>query len=111
LASVLIAGVLLAPAPMLVEAVATFLHRRVSQRRSEFMQLAGATIRNVSQGVIGVSLLQALLAGIGLTVAGVPGASLIAFGVLVLGIIQIGRTVIIIPVIIWSWMPMEPWTA
>jgi predicted PurR-regulated permease PerM len=110
-ASVIIAGFLLAPGPMLVDGAAVFLHRRVSQRGSEFMQLAGATIRNVSQGVIGVSLLQALLAGLGLMLAGVPGASLIAFGVLVLGIIQIGPTVIIIPVIIWSWMTMETWTA
>ena len=75
------------------------------------MQLAGATIRNVSQGVIGVSLLQALLAGLGLVVAGVPGASLIAFGVLVAGIIQIGPSVILVPVIIWSWMTMETWPA
>jgi predicted PurR-regulated permease PerM len=35
--------------------------------------------------------------------AGVPGASLIAFGVLILGIIQIGPTVILVAVIIWSW--------
>jgi predicted PurR-regulated permease PerM len=111
LASVIIAGFLLAPGPTLVEAVATFLHRRVSRRGSEFMQLAGATIRNVSQGVIGVSLLQALLAGIGLKAIGVPGASLIAFGVLMLGIIQIGPTVILLPVIIWSWVTKETSTA
>jgi predicted PurR-regulated permease PerM len=111
LASVIIAGFLLSPGPMLVETVAAFLHRRVSRRGNEFMQLAGATIRNVSQGVIGVSLLQALLAGIGLMAAGVPGASLIAFGVLILGIIQIGPTVILVPVIIWSWMTMETSTA
>jgi predicted PurR-regulated permease PerM len=42
---------------------------------------------------------------------GVPGASLIAFGVLILGIIQIGPSVILIPVIIWSWMTMETPTA
>jgi predicted PurR-regulated permease PerM len=90
-----------------VEAVATFLHRRVSRGGSEFMELAGATIRNVSQGVIGVSLLQALLAGLGLMAVRVPGASLIAFGVLILGIIQVGPTVILIPVIIWSWMTKE----
>jgi predicted PurR-regulated permease PerM len=111
LASVIIAGFLLSPGPMLAEAAAVFLHRRVSRRGNEFMQLAGATIRNVSQGVIGVSLLQALLAGLGLMVAGVPGTSLIAFGVLVLGIIQIGPSVILIPVIIWSWMTMETWAA
>ena len=111
LAAAVLAGFLLSPGPMLVETVAVFLRRRVSQRSSEFMQLAGATVRNVSQGVIGVSLLQALLAGLGLTVAGVPGASLIAFGVLVLGIIQIGPSLILIPVVIWSWMTMETWPA
>src|SRR4029077_2012163 len=57
--------------------------------------------------VIGVSLLQALLAGIGLMVAGVPSASLIAFVVLILGIVQIGPSLILIPVIIWSWTVME----
>jgi predicted PurR-regulated permease PerM len=111
LASVIVAGFLLSPGPLLVEAVAVFLHRRVSQRGREFLQLAGATIRNVSQGVIGVSLLQALLAGIGLMAVGVPGASLIAFGVLVLGIIQIGPTVILVPVVIWSWMTKDTSTA
>jgi hypothetical protein len=34
-----------------------------------------------------------------------------AFGVLVLGIIQIGPAVILIPVIIWSWITKEPSTA
>ncbi len=111
LASVIVAGFLLSPGPALVEAAAAFLHRRVSQRGSEFIQLAGATIRNVSQGVIGVSLLQALLAGIGLMAIGVPGASLIAFGVLVLGIVQIGPTVILVPVVIWAWMTKETSTA
>ena len=100
-ASVIIAGFLFSPGPLLVEAVSG----------DEFMQLAGATIRNVSQGVIGVSLLQALLAGIGLIAVGVPGASLIAFFVLILGIVQIGPTVILIPVIIWSWITMETSTA
>ena len=111
LASVILAGFLLSPGPSLVEAVASILHRRVSSRGDEFMQLAGATIRNVSQGVIGVSLLQALLAGIGLIAVGVPGASLIAFFVLILGIVQIGPTVILLPVIIWSWITMETSTA
>jgi predicted PurR-regulated permease PerM len=111
LASVILAGFLLSPGPMLVEAVAMFLHRRVSERGDEFMQLAGATIRNVSQGVIGVSLLQALLAGLGLSVAGVPGASLIAFGVLVAGIVQLGPSVVLVPVLIWSWMTMDTWVA
>jgi predicted PurR-regulated permease PerM len=107
LLAVVLAGFLLAPGPSLVEATGGFSRRLVSQRGEEFVQLAGATIRNVSQGVIGVSLIQALLAGIGLMVAHVPGASLIAIIVLILGIVQIGPSLIIVPVIIWSWFSME----
>src|SRR5262249_19587743 len=55
----------------------------------------------------GISVLQALLAGIGLLVAGVPGASLITSAVLILGIIQIGPSVVLIPVVIWSWFAMD----
>ncbi len=44
-------------------------------------------------------------------VAGIPGASLMTSAVLILGIIQIGPTVLIAPVIIWSWMSMDAATA
>jgi predicted PurR-regulated permease PerM len=54
---------------------------------------------------------QAFAAGIGLWFAGVPGASVITFAVLILGIIQIGPSLILIPVIIWSWFRMETMTA
>jgi predicted PurR-regulated permease PerM len=44
---------------------------------------------------------------LGLLAADVPGASLITSAVLLLGIIQIGPSLVLIPVIIWSWMSME----
>ena len=43
--------------------------------------------------------------------AGVPQASLIAFAILILGIIQIGPTIVIVPVIFWSWTAMETGSA
>ena len=58
-----------------------------------------------------MSVLQALLAGIGLTVAGVPQASLITFAVLIFAIVQIGPSIILVPVIIWSWTVMETTSA
>ena len=70
-----------------------------------------ATIRAVSRGVIGISALQAFFAGLGLMVAGIPGASLITSAVLILGIIQIGPSIVLIPLIIWSWTVMETTTA
>lgn len=80
--------------------------RLAAERGEEFVNLAGATIRTVSRGVIGISALQAMLAGIGLAMANFPGTSFITSGVLILGIIQIGPAVILIPVIIWAWMSM-----
>ena len=43
--------------------------------------------------------------------AGIPGASLITSAVLILGIIQIGPSIVLIPLIIWSWTTMETTTA
>ena len=111
LASIIIAGFLFSPAPTLVDAVKQFARRLNAARGEEFVTQAGATIRAVSRGVIGISVLQALLAGIGLMVAGIPQASLIAFAVLVCGIIQIGPSIILIPVVIWSWTTMETTSA
>ncbi len=106
LASIVIAGFLFSPAPAIAGAIKKFSRRLNPERGEEFVEQAGATIRAVSRGVIGISVLQALLAGIGLMVAGIPQASLITFGVLVFGIIQIGPSIILIPVIIWAWTIM-----
>jgi predicted PurR-regulated permease PerM len=107
LAAVVIAGLLFVPGPTLVSAVKVFAKRVSLAHGEHFVTLAGASIRTVAQGVVGVSALQALLAGVGLTIAGVPAASLLTTAVLILGIIQIGPAIILIPVVIWSWLAMD----
>jgi predicted PurR-regulated permease PerM len=103
LVSVVISGFLFSPGPQLVTSIRSVLLRIVPDRSADFLALAGATIRTVAQGVIGIAVLQALLAGIVLTIAGVPHAGVLAFAVLILGIIQIGASPILIPVAIWVW--------
>jgi predicted PurR-regulated permease PerM len=105
-AAIIVAGFLFAPAPSLVATLTSFSRRLTLQRGEEFVQLAGATIRSVSRGVIGISALQALLAGLALGVAKIPGASVITSAVLVLGIIQIGPAIVLVPIIIWAWFLM-----
>jgi predicted PurR-regulated permease PerM len=107
LIAIVIAGFLYSPAPSLAASVRKLSRRLSPERGEEFAALAGATIRAVSRGVIGISALQAFMAGLGLMVAGVPGASLITSAVLILGIIQIGPSIVIIPVIIWVWTAMD----
>ena len=106
-----ISGFLLIPGPSLGGSIKNVLCHIAGARGQEFVDLAGATIRTVSRGIIGIAILQALLAGIGLLFAGVPAAGLFSFLILVLGIIQIGPSIVIIPLIVWSWFSMDPKTA
>ncbi len=103
LASVIIAGFLFSPGPQLVVATKRLALRIDKAYGEKFVELAGATIRAVSRGVIGISVLQAVIGGIGMSFAGIPGASLLTLAILVLGIIQIGPMLIVAPVVVWSW--------
>jgi predicted PurR-regulated permease PerM len=105
--ALIISGFLFVPGPSLIHSIENILGRVAAGRGKEFIDLTGATIRNISRGIIGIAILQALLAGIGLLFAGVPAAGLFSFLVLLFGIIQIGPSVIIIPLIIWSWFAMD----
>src|SRR5262249_31439294 len=103
LVSILIAGFLFSPGPRLIDALAVLLRRVLSDRGEKMVQLAGATIRNVSRGVVGIALLQSILAGGGFLAAGLPAAGVFAFLTLLLGIVQIGPGVVLIPIAVWSW--------
>jgi len=104
LIAVALTGFLFPAGPRLVAACRRFLSRVVAERSEDFLALAGATIRSVSQGVIGIAVAQALVIGIIFKVGDVPRAGLLAFVVMILGIVQIGSAVIVIPVLIWVWI-------
>ena len=109
--SIIVAGFLFCPGRKIADNIKLFARRLAPGRAGELVDHAGATIRAVSRGVIGISVLQALLIGLGLIAAGIPGASLLTSAALILGIVQIGPAIIVIPAIIWSWMELETMTA
>ncbi len=107
LVSVLLMGFILAAAPQMLTG-ARALSRRIDPSSGEkFVDLAGATINAVSRGVMGLSLMQAVVGGAGMYLADVPGASLLTIAILVLGIIQIGPLLIVAPVIFWAWTTLS----
>jgi predicted PurR-regulated permease PerM len=108
---VILAGFLLPTGPGFVAAIRTMMARVLPQRSEELVALAGATIRTVSQGVIGIAVVQSFLIGIGLKFAGFAHAGLIAFLVLVLSIVQIGPSIVLLPCVIWIWMTKDSATA
>jgi predicted PurR-regulated permease PerM len=111
IAATIISGFLFIPGPALVESIKNILRHLAGSRGAMFVDMTGVTVRTISRGVIGVAVLQALLAGIGLIIAEVPAPGLISFLVLLLGIIQIGPSIILVPLVIWSWFAMDATSA
>jgi predicted PurR-regulated permease PerM len=68
-----------------------------------YVDVIGATVRSVANGVIGVAFVQALLVGIGLFVAGVPGAGLLSILAMALGVVQVPVVLVTLPAIVWAF--------
>jgi predicted PurR-regulated permease PerM len=99
--SMVIAGVLLAKADVGAQAALSLATRLRYERGGDTVKLAAATVRSVALGILGVALIQALLAGIGFVVVGLPAAGLLALLVLIVAVVQIPTIVILCPIIIY----------
>lgn len=100
--AILVAGFLLANSSGGVTVTHSVSNRLFGDRGPEFEELAGSTIRSVTNGIVGVAVIQAVLAGIGFLVAGLPGAGLWTLLFLFAGVLQIGGLVLI-PAIIYMF--------
>ena len=77
-------------------------------RGSHLADLSIATIRSVTNGVIGVGVIQGVLAGIGFFAMGLPHAGLLAAIVLITSIIQVPALLIILPIVVWVFSFAAP---
>lgn len=111
LISIIIAGIFLAISERGGAMSRKLFKRIVGERGEEFVQASVITIRNVAKGVLGVSFIQSMLAGIIFLAAGVPYAGLWALLALILCIIQLGPGLVIIPVIIYLFTVSSAWVA
>ena len=97
----MIAGVFLAKAKD-CHTISIKMFRSVAgERGAELVDLSSATIRSVAQGVLGVAIIQSLLAGVGMLIVGVPGAGFWTFLVLLLAVVQLPPILVLGPVIFY----------
>jgi len=75
--------------------------RLAGQQGVELVDLSEATMRSVARGVLGVAMIQAFLAGVGLMAIGVPFAGLWTVVGLILAILQIGVGFVMIPAVFY----------
>jgi predicted PurR-regulated permease PerM len=64
------------------------------------VELAGATIRSVTTGILGVALIQSFFAALGFLAVGLPGAGLWGLVFLFAAVLQVG-IVVLIPAVIY----------
>ena len=78
------------------------------RRGKEFADMAEQTIQSVTKGILGVAIMQSIVMGIILLIAGVPYAGIWALLVMIMAIIQIPVTIITIPIIAWLYSNVSP---
>lgn len=100
--SIVFAGIVLAKADSAYELVCSLCKRIFGERGPDLQRLMGATIRSVTAGILGVALIQSVLAGLGFLVAGLPGAGLWAVLFLIAAVLQVGALVLI-PAVIYMF--------
>jgi predicted PurR-regulated permease PerM len=79
-------------------------NRIIGPKGFVYAELSASTIRNVVKGVLGVAVIQTILAGIGLSLAGIPHAPLWTIVVLILTIVQVGPFLVLAGASIFLFM-------
>jgi predicted PurR-regulated permease PerM len=75
--------------------------RIAGDRGRHLLEVAGNTVRGVVYGILGTALVQAVMAGIGFLIAGVPGASLLALLTFFLSVVPAGPPLVWVPAMFW----------
>jgi predicted PurR-regulated permease PerM len=82
----------------------------VGARTRELIDLAGRTVQGVVYGILGTALAQAVIAGIGFVIAGIPSAGLLALLTFFLSVMPMGPPLVWIPAAIWLfWKGATGW--
>jgi predicted PurR-regulated permease PerM len=109
--AIIIAGVFLANAQGGGQTARAIAARLAGERGADYAELGQATVRSVARGILGVAVIQSLLAGLGFLAVGVPGAGLLALVCLLLAVVQIGPAVVLIGTVIYVFSTAATFTA
>ncbi len=99
--AIIISGFVLANADTYKDFSVQFLTRLIGENGPAYANMSGKIVSGVTQGILGVSLLQSALALAGFVVMDVPAAGVWGLLCLILGVVQIGASPVIIGVAIY----------
>ena len=100
--SVFIAFFLFSNGASLAEQLTTAVERIAGERGKHLLTVANQTVRGVVYGILGTALVQAILAGIGFLIAGVPGPAFLALLTFFFSVVPVvGTGLVWIPAAFW----------
>lgn len=111
LLTVIISAMLYYSGERAVAGVRAFARRLAGPRGEQSVTLAGQAIRAVALGVVVTAVVQAVLGGIGLVVAGVPLAGFLTALMFLLAVAQIGAGPVLLLAVAWLYWSGGTWTA
>lgn len=99
---------LLRDAPKLAERLGIVVERLGGERGRHLLKVAGGTVNSVIYGMLGTALLQAVVAGLGFAIAGVPGAVLLGVLTFFFAVIPFGPPIVWLPAAFWLFAQGSP---
>jgi predicted PurR-regulated permease PerM len=99
--SIIIAGIFMVSAEGVKQTFISIFDRVAGERGTEFTELSLSTVHSVVTGILGIALIQTLLAGLGFVVMDIPAAGVLAFICLIMAIVQIDILLLLIPLSIY----------
>ncbi|MGD9947143.1 MAG: AI-2E family transporter YdiK [Desulfobulbus sp.] len=107
---VVLSAVLYSRGEKAADLVCAFARRLAGERGFAAIQLSAAAIRSVAIGIVGTAVIQSVLGGLGLLLAGVPAVSLLIAIMMLLCLAQIGPGLVLFPAVIWLyWSDQSIW--
>jgi len=103
LLAVIIAAILYARGELVVRGVDRFARRLAGPRGENALHLGAQAVRAVALGVVVTAIVQSVLSGIGLAVAGVPFVAILTAVMFILAIAQIGAGPVLLVATIWIY--------
>ncbi len=101
LISAFLAFFLLRDAPELSVRLGVSVERLAGDRGRHLIKVAGDTVRGVIFGILGTAIVQALVAGVGFWIAGVPGVVLLSVLTFFFAVLPFGPPLIWLPAALW----------
>lgn len=101
--TIIVAAVLYYSGENVAMMVRRFARRLAGMRGDDVIQLAAQAIRGVALGVVVTALVQSIMGGIGLAIAGIPFATVLTAVMFMLALAQIGAAPVLAVAVIWLY--------